>query len=203
MNFQGPKFTLLAISALFLTPLIIVILMRSSLWNFEPSRFVNRGVLVEPAQSLALNNIEIQYSNNSKSLEEREQWVMLYPIYSSCEQTCLENIAGLRQVHTARGRQRDKVAIWLITPERMTEESSQTLISIYPKLNILLDVSGNTLEMLNSIGTQTSFGKTHYDAGQAFLLDPSANIILRYVPGFDFKDIDQDLDRLLTWSGTN
>ncbi|MFT7563594.1 MAG: hypothetical protein ACI8ZT_001241, partial [Bacteroidia bacterium] len=36
-----------------------------------------------------------------------------------------------------------------------------------------------------------------------FLLDPSANIILRYVPGFDFKDIDQDLDRLLTWSGTN
>jgi cytochrome oxidase Cu insertion factor (SCO1/SenC/PrrC family) len=205
MNFQGPKFTLLAISALFLTPLFIVILMRSSLWNFEPSRFVNRGVLVEPVLSLVLTNLEFQYagSGNEKLLAERNQWVMLYPIGSSCEQACLTTVAGLRQIHTAKGRQRDQVAIWVITENRLSDELRQSLITVYPKLDIVLDTTGSTMETLSSIATQTSPDHAANHAGQAFLLDPSNNIILRYVPGFELEDIDQDLDRLLTWSAPN
>jgi hypothetical protein len=200
MRLQGSRFTLIAISALFLTPMLVAIMMQSNWWGFEPSRFANRGMLVEPAQNLPLADLEIRYSNQTGFLQDRRQWVMLYAIESDCKEVCLKNIASLRQIHTASGRQRDKVAIWIITAQPLSDETQQDIVAVNPGQDILFDATGQVFETLRSVVLTNGPEGSHHPAGQVFLLDPSTNIILHYPAGFEAKDIDQDLERLLTWS---
>ncbi len=203
MNLQNPKFTLIAIGALFLTPLLLAILMRSSWWNFEPSSFSNLGKLVEPALVLPLSRLDIQYAGAGTSVADQQQWVLLYPFDAVCDPQCLKDIASLRQIHLAAGRKRPQVAIWILSPKQTSPEVQKSLLAVYPELDILIDPSGDAMRILNSISTKPDASGAQPQTGQAFLLDPAANIILHYTPGFDPNDIDQDLGRLLTWSGSN
>lgn len=199
MNFQNPKFTLVAIATLFLIPLLMAVLMRSSLWNFEPSKFANRGTLVEPPLALDITALEIQTSENMTPLSESRTWVMLYPLSDKCEDSCLADVAKLRQIHIATGRKRDRVSIWLLNNGSLSADVQQQLMAVYSGLDILNDPLDKVSGQMEGITGPES----RQDSGQVFLLDPSANIILRYPAGFDPKDIDRDLDRLLTWSSTN
>jgi hypothetical protein len=199
MNLQTPKFTLVAIATLFLIPLLMAVLMRSSLWNFEPSKFANLGTLVEPPLALDTTALEIQTSENKTPLSDSRTWVMLYPLPDKCEDSCLEDVAKLRQIHIATGRKRDRVSIWLLNNGTLSADVQQQLIAVYGGLDILNDPLGKVSGQMESI----SGPESQQDRGQVFLLDPSANIILRYPADFDPKDIHRDLDRLLTWSSTN
>lgn len=199
MNLQNPKFTLVAITSLFLIPLVMAVLMRSSLWNFEPSKFANRGILVEPPIALDIEALEVQYPEQTTSLADSRKWVMLYPISGRCDEACLEDIAKLRQIHIATGRKRERVSVWLLSEGEVSVDIQAKLLTVYDGIEILNDPLGRVSGQMEIFDDPTS----SQSSSQAFLLDPSANIILRYAAGFDPKDIDKDLDRLLTWSSTN
>jgi hypothetical protein len=55
MNSRNPRFVLAAIALLFIAPLLLAVLMRSSWWDFKPSETTNRGILVEPPMALPLS----------------------------------------------------------------------------------------------------------------------------------------------------
>ena len=195
MNLQNPKFTLIAIATLFVVPLLMAVLMRSSLWNFEPSSYANRGELIEPPIALDVSALEVQHLSKPVDPLTARKWVMLYPMPAQCHSACMEDIARLRQIHIATGRKRDRVAIWLVSPENVPEQQLDQLLAVYAELGVFSDPLRSINPKLYVDGTP--------GGGQAFLLDPSANIILRYAAGFDPNDIDKDLHRLLTWSSTN
>jgi len=196
MNLQNPKFTLLAIALLFAIPVLIAIAMQSKTWNFEPPGGANRGTLVEPPLRFPLERLELQYSGSEIALSKQRKWVLLYPFEIDCDQSCLEVVASLRQVHLATGRKRQQVAIWLLSPERTSDETQAKLLAVYSELEILNDPYADASSVLESVIPEPF-------AGQTFLLDPVTNIILSYKPGFDPNDIARDLDRLLTWSRAN
>jgi hypothetical protein len=148
MNLQTPKFTLLAIGTLFLVPLLIAGLMRSSWWNFEPSSFANRGILLEPPVPLSLTTLDIQHSDYLESPSENKRWVLLYPVDENCDVSCLKDIASLRQVHLATGRKQARVAVWLLSEFPLPTELTKRVLAVYPALDILLDTKNTALNLL-------------------------------------------------------
>ena len=203
MNLQSPKFVLITIALLFFTPLLLAVLMRSGWWDFKPSSFSNRGTLVQPPVALPMAKLDLQYARSGKLRGNRDQWVLLYPFPVTCDSACQRAVTGLRQIHKAAGRDRPRVALWLLTPQQTSLETQNMLVGIYPGFDILIDSSGEAGLTLAALEDDTGTRDRLLQRGQAFLLDPATNIILRYTPDFDPNDINKDLDRLLTWSATD
>ena len=197
MNLSNPKFVPTAIALLFFTPLLLAVLMRSGWWDFKPSSFGNLGTLVQPPVALPMANLDLQYSRSGELRGSRVQWVLLYPFPVTCDSSCRRAVTGLRQIHKATGRDRRRVAVWLLTPERTALETQNMLVGIYPGFDILIDSSGEAGRTLAALGDNTGSRHRFLQREQAFLLDPATNIVLRYTPGFDPNDINKDLDRLL------
>ncbi len=200
MNLQNPKITLLAIAALFMTPLILAMLMRSSWWGFEPSRFANRGILIDPPVNMPIDDLNFQYSGNNRFPAASMQWTLLYPIDVHCDESCLRDVVSLRQIHLATGKDRQRVTLWLLAENQLPNSLQTRLVAAYPEFNLLNDPTGAALDLLAAVSNNMNAQKQDSDRGQVYLLDPAANIILRYTPGFDPEDIKIDLDRLLSWS---
>ena len=201
MNLENPKFVLITIALVFFTPLLLAIMMRSSWWDFEPSGSANRGTLVQPPIALPVTGLDVQYAPSYNTNDVPDQWIMLYPFPGECQQRCQSDVAGLRQIHIAVGRNRARVAVWLLSPGQTSLEVQKKLVSLYPEFNILNDPAGEAADILAATGAPISPSGDFWQSGQAFLLDPATNIILLYTSGFDPNDIKQDLDRLLNWSG--
>ena len=58
MSLSRQQITLLGIFALFFGPVILVMLMRSSWWQYQPANLKNEGYLVTPPVHLALNHAQ-------------------------------------------------------------------------------------------------------------------------------------------------
>lgn len=194
---KAPRLVLVTIAILFFTPLLLAVLMRSGWWDFRPDQLSNRGTLVQPVTAMAPD--AIVPIDPAEIAGAAEPWAVLYLLPKACATDCRHHLANLRQVHLASGRDRDRVEIWLIGQRPMAQQQRDELYGIYPDFRLWLDREGEAERLLAALSGPdgAAFGS---EAGQAFLLDPAANIILRYAPGFDPQDLGQDLDRLLTWS---
>jgi hypothetical protein len=201
MNLQNPKFVLIAIAVLFLTPLLLALFMQSNWWNFQPSAFANRGILVEPPILFPFDMLQRQSFDPALTQSDRKKWTLLFPFGDECNRPCLEAAASLRQIHLATGKDQNKVGIALLTRQQPAAELIQQLNVIYPLFEIFIDESNRAVQLLGHLNTGQKTDFAQLADGQAFLLDPDNNIILRYTSGFDPNDIARDLDRLLTWSG--
>lgn len=196
---QNPRLVLIVIAVLFFGPLLLALLMRSEWWDFRPSSLSNRGTLVQPPSALPLEAISVL--PNSRAGATTGAWVVLYSLPAECHEACQKTVTGLRQLHLATGRHRDQVEIWLLASRQPPPQTLALLRAIYPRFRLLLDASGEAGRVLAGLGGAPDDPQSRL-AGQAFLLDPEANIILRYAPDFHPHDISQDLDRLLTWAAT-
>ena len=194
---QNPRVLLITIALLFFAPLLLAVMMRSGWWNFTPSKLSNRGTLVQPASAFPVDATQELDAPTAPS--GHGGWTVVYLLPRHCEQACQKSIAALRQVHLATGRDRDRVGLWMLTSQPPGENERSMLHAIYPGFQLRLDPDGRAKALL--AGLHGSHGDSFGDSpGQAFLLDPGGNIILRYAAGFDPRDLRQDLDRLLTWT---
>ena len=190
MSLSRQQFTLLGIFALFLGPVILVMLMRSSWWQYQPSGLKNYGQLLQPPVHLPLNETE--------TIDHK--WVILYRLEQACDQVCIEQVTSLRQIHRAAGRYRKQLAVVLLS--KNVPESSQRLRleAIYPNFIWINDGGGTTMATLDAInldGTQESGQSNSF---HTYILDPMLNVILAYGADADPNDIYKDLKRLLKWS---
>lgn len=196
---QNPKLVLIVIALLFFGPLLLALLMRSEWWDFRPSSLNNRGTLVQPPAEFPLRAISVL--RHSQAEPTTGVWVVLYSLPGKCHEACQKSVTSLRQLHLATGRHRDRIEIWLLAARHPAPRTLSLLGGIYPEFRLLLDASGAAGRVLAGLGGAPGDPQVRL-AGQAFLLDPEANIILRYAPDFHPRDISQDLDRLLTWAAT-
>jgi len=194
---QNPKVVLIAIALLFFVPLMLAVLMRAGWWDFQPSSLSNRGTLVQPITVFPIE--ATAPADGALPAVAPGQWQVLYTLPAICAENCLRSLAALRQVHLALGRERGHVAMLLLSPSGPDAELRATIARIHADFQLRIDTHGGAAALLGRLAGPDGapFGT---QPGQAFLLDPGANIILRYAPGFDPQDISRDLDRLLTWT---
>ncbi|MBT8071057.1 MAG: hypothetical protein KJN61_00480 [Gammaproteobacteria bacterium] len=189
MSLSRQQFTLIGIFALFFGPLILVMLMRSSWWQYQPSGMKNLGLLVQPPQQITLE----------RTAETSDKWLILSVLDEPCEQGCVEKTAALRQVHRAAGRHADHLEVVLLSQASMTPELRSNLEAVYPAFNIMdgsKTLNATLLDINTSLG-ETPSGLTDINT---FILDPMSNVVLAYPAEANPGDLLKDLKRLLKWS---
>ncbi len=190
MSLSRQQITLISIFALFMGPVILVMMMRSSWWQYQPAGQKNLGQLVQPPIHLPLN--QAQAVDN--------KWLILYALDRSCDQACIDQVTSLRQIHKAAGRNRGKFAIVLLSKADPEPTLRSSLESIYPEFQFLTDTSGTALPILASVNANIAGSTDGSNTIHSYILDPMRNVILAYGLSANPNDIHKDLTRLLKWS---
>ena len=189
MSLTHQRIALLGIFALFIGPVILVILMRSSWWQYQPAPLKNHGQLIQPPVQLSLDG--------TPGIEDK--WLVLYPLDQPCEQDCIEHVTALRQIHRAAGRHNEHLAIVLLGNAEAEPGLQAKLETIYPKFELLADPAATAAKTLASIDTGLAKNNQDSNPARTYVLDPMLNVILAYGATADPSDIHKDLRRLLKW----
>jgi hypothetical protein len=190
MSLSRQQLTLLGIFALFFGPLLLVMMMRSSWWQYQPSGLKNQGQLVQPPVTLSLNQTE--------AIDGK--WLILYVLDQPCDQGCIESVTALRQIHRAAGRNGEHLAIALLSSTQTDPALRSRLDKIYPAFNFMVDSGQTALSKLETINSGITSANPESDEIHTYILDPMLNVILAYRSSADPTDIHKDLKRLLKWA---
>lgn len=187
MSLSRQQLTLLGIFALFMGPVLLVMMMRSSWWQYQPSGMKNQGQLVQPPVHLSLEQAE---SFTGK-------WLILYVLDQPCDTACEESLTAIRQIHRAAGRKSEHLAIVLLSESATDQELQARLGAIYPEFHFIADPGHKSLDTLETIKAGITTDSTDM---RTFILDPKHNVVLAYFPDADPTDLHKDLKRLLKWA---
>lgn len=190
MSLSRQKLTLIGIFALFMGPVILVMLMRSPWWQYQPAGMRNQGQLVQPPVPLTLAT--------TTGIEGK--WVVLYVLPQPCEQDCLDHAAALRQIHTASGRHRDHLAIALLSASPLDPGLRSTLETIYPGFVLLAEPAPAVWRTLESVNAGIANDNGDANPVHSYVLDPVLNVILAYPASVPPGGMHKDLKRLLKLS---
>jgi len=190
MSLSRQQLTLLGIFALFLGPLILVILMRSPWWQYQPSGMKNLGYLVQPPVQLPLESAN----------EFGDRWLILYVLDSECDQACINHVTSLRQIHKATGRKSKHLGVVLLGDTPLKPETRSELESIYPEFQIIIETNTAASAVLDEVNADVTAGSGGSVVAHTYILDPMLNVILAYGENSNPGDILTDIKRLLKWS---
>lgn len=190
MSLSRQQFTLIGIFALFMGPVLLVILMRSSWWQYQPGGLKNHGYLVQPPVQLSLGHTE----------SIKNKWVILYVLDQPCDETCVDNVTAIRQIHRAAGRHAGQLAIVLLNKTPMEPALHSRLTAIYPEFNFVESPTESTLTTLLAVNDTMMVEGPGSNNVRTYVLDPNLNVILAYGENTNPGDLHKDLKRLLKWS---
>ena len=191
MSMTRQQVTLLSIFALFLAPVLLVALMRSTLWQYQPEESSNRGLLVQPPVHLPLL---------AESAAINGKWLILYVTADNCDRRCTDDIVSLRQIHKAAGRQGQHLSIVILNTNTQAERLQSTIESIYQEIVFIANPPAETLASLARISAGLAFEQEQPTHIRTFVADPMLNVMLAYGDNAYPGDISKDLKRLLKWS---
>jgi hypothetical protein len=194
---MSPRVALVVIAALFILPLVLAWLMYTGVIDYHPASTRNFGQLVQPPRPVSWDGVYADGPTDiSPATEFSEHWLVLHAVPRNCSDTCLRDIAALRQVHLASGRQQSRIRLALL--HDMGASESRGLQEIYELFVLLESPDGSLWRTLQAVADRVQpSGPTR---GSTFLIDPLGNIMMFYPAGFDPNDLKKDLKRLLTWS---
>lgn len=179
------KQAIILVFLFFLTPVIIAVLLHSEWFSWQPGGTRNHGELIQPVIPLP------EFDQRSDLLE---RWQLVHLRQTECDETCLEDLYWLRQVRLAQDRHQPDVGLMLITTAPLDEPTRGRIRELAEDFRII--EGGTAADLLEAFPIDES-------GGGSYILDPMANIILRYPADADPNGIRRDLRRLLTWTQRN
>lgn len=168
----------------------------------------SRGELIHPAyplEQLELGELErsasssggadgVQIPFNNESL--RGTWTMFYAPQGACNDACEKNIYHMRQVRLALNHRMDRVqrVLLLSEPDQVSEE----LIGEHPGLRVLQGTSEQYQDMLGKINAALEAAEGDLENEDAiYLIDPFANLMMRFPANLPPKSMLKDIKHLL------
>ena len=170
---------------------------------FPPANSTNKGELIDAV--LLPKDIVVPTQATDEAT-----WHLLSISSADCDLSCQQRLCLLNQIRLVHLRDKDRIAkLWLTIddekhPEELTMEpgcgrnlaaanANLTPINLLHELTIKL-MPANLLDNLPAVASNQS--KESY----LYIVDPQANIIMRYPSTTPAKDIAKDLGRLLRLS---
>lgn len=177
------RLVILAVFAAFLAPVLIALLMQSSLWSYQPESSKAHGKLIKPVVELSeLKNI----------IDARSKWWLLTIDNTDCNEACEKTLVEIRQLRKAAGAHTQDVALLYISPSEAGADLQQRIHAIEPRIQQV--ASRSLYETVANTATDTPAG------GQVWLLDRDLNLFMYYPAGHNATGIRKDLKRILTWA---
>lgn len=184
------KLTLIALFALFFTPILVAIFLNSAWvgWRAAPDKA--HGELVSPV--IPLGEFRLRDANGSVvSLDNLlGRWQLVFVAPPTCSSDCLETVGLMRNIRLAQDRRASQVDLLLLSAADL-EEATVDRITVSSSAWRIFDGSDG-VDLINRFPDPA--------AGTFYIVDPEANIIERFPADADLSGVREDLDRLLTWT---
>ncbi len=159
-----------------------------------------RGELIHPAFPLEqIQLAERDDQSGTTAFDESELqgvWTMFYAPSGKCEDACLQNIYHMRQVRLALSHRMERVqrVLLLDSPDQVASD----VLGEHPGLRVLQGDSAQHADLLEKINTalsQSEGGLAPADA--IYLIDPFANLMMRFPADLPPKSMLKDIKHLL------
>lgn len=185
------KIALIAVFLVFMIPVITAILMHSQWLDWQPGSMRNHGELVQPVVPLLDFEVLAADGRTVTRQDLLDRWVLVFFAEASCDEACLESLHWMRQVRSAQDRHQNDIRLVFAAPTAPDEDTVAQILALAQDYIILTGLEQQ------AFWSQLPRGDVN---AAYFILDPSANIMLRYPSDADHNGIRRDLRRLLTWT---
>lgn len=178
------RLTLLAISALFITPIVMAAYLYFSGDAWRPAENTQHGELITPPVSLP--DIALSQADDHRL---REVWSLIVMADGQCDSSCLTALENARQIRLSLGPKMTRLQTVFVPGE--TAATDMLNRAEFPVLIITMTEATETLRALIE----------NRDNGEILLVDPLGNLMMSYPPGTAMGDVRKDLGHLLKLSG--
>lgn len=209
MNAHKLKLTfLLTISLL---PIILATLyFRASMENGVNTR--SGGVLIQPL--LELSRLDLSDAEGEQAylgfdelvagvdpLEYQPRpWQLLYLSSADCDQSCVERVHFLRQIHLRLGREADRVQRAFVLVDKADRALPESLLEVFASQQPDLRLLRGKPDWLQQEFAPSAQGRNPVLEHFIYVADPVGNIMLYFTPENTPEDILKDVDKLLDQS---
>lgn len=184
----SPRLMLLLLAALFLLPFVVG---SGLFWlDWRPAKFGNHGKLVQPPRALPESGLRHADGRALPTAELRGKWLLAVAVDASCDAPCQATLRQLGQVQLALNKEQRRVQRVLLVNGGDREAQAQ-LQRAAPDLlvaSVPADANGAWASAFDAF------------AAGVYVVDPLANVMLRYQPTTDPRGVLKDLERLLKYS---
>lgn len=186
------RWQFLLIVALFTVPLLTAVGWYALAPKSAPAPAVH-GMLIDPARPLEAFELPAgEDEPDPFTLDDlRGRWSLVHVIDRACDTVCGERLYFSRQIHTALGRDRQRVQRVVLARSGARTEGLAPLLPEHPRLRVLSMAEERPLRRQLP---------DDLDAGTVLLIDPLGNLMLRFGPGVEPDGILEDLEKLLKLS---
>jgi hypothetical protein len=123
----------------------------------------------------------------------RDKWTLVYVGGSDCDLWCEASLFKMRQVRLTLGADQERVQRLYVLTDTRTLDALRPLLRRYPGMTVATPRESDRRALLAPFGDHPS--------GTFFLVDPNANLMMRYSPDTTSKGLKEDLTHLLEASG--
>src|SRR5579872_7173928 len=157
-------------------------------------RLNNHGDLIATMPNISnihLFNVQTKETITGKTL--RGKWWLVYVGPAKCYSECHDIIYNMRQIRTALGKNAQQLDRAFITDPGCTSDACEHYINnFYPDmLNVKMQQQD-----FHKIFTPISNPTDREILGELYIVDPKGNIMMRYSPEIEARDVLSDLKRL-------
>ncbi len=192
------RLPLLGLLVLFLTPLLAAVVIYS-----QPGRWLERsgsghhGQLFQPARRLGVFPVRDRQGKRLGVEYLQGQWTLLYMGPGECPPSCRRALYKIRQAHKAQGRNIGRVQRLFVALGKTPGQKAQAFFEKdHPHLTVATPISGAFDRSLFRMAN----GADGTDREGIYIVDPNANLVLRYGVATDAGGILKDLEHLLKYS---
>jgi len=154
----------------------------------------NNGILVSPPQPLSDLPIEFANGDGFEFDKQPAQWSFLIPVGQHCDEACKQTLYMTRQIHTAQGKNSDRVRRYVLTSAYPLDTEFEALLQKeHAKVQVLKTDTVSFDQFFAKTGVARPLAENAY-----YLVDPAGWVMMVYKPQHDFKAVMADLKFLLS-----
>jgi len=184
----GGRRTLLIIGAVFFGPIAVALMLYLSGDNWRPAGRTEHGILFEPPRQLPASHL-VGGPEETVASGFSQIWTLLYVGDSRCDEFCAITLVNMRQLRLSLGP--DMPRVQRVVCLSGDDVDTVTLRDEHPGLMTCDPESAAAIRQV--VGD--------YEPGDIFLVDPLANLVMRYPVATELGAMRKDVKLLLKLSG--
>jgi hypothetical protein len=192
---KSNRLTIILVVVMFVSPLVLSWYVFNYTDYIEMRGMSNKGNLVEPVRPLG-DLALIDPFNDKRKDSLFGEWNLVY-VAGVCDETCMDNIYLMRQIHSSMDKHSLRVQKVLLLTNQSVSELKEKLVEFKGQqlINVdLIDVN----ELLNKF--RLNDADDPLKMNRIFIVDPLGNLMMSYEPNVNPRDIYKDLKKLLRGS---
>ncbi|MEF8794553.1 SCO family protein [Thiohalorhabdus sp.] len=192
---KGSRWQLALVLVVFLGPVLAAVLLYANADRWLASGPSGQhGQLFEKVEPLAKVPFASLDGEPMEPEDLRGKWTVVVMGSSACQESCRQTLYKVRQAHKAQGKNIGRVQRLFVALDGVPAAKARDfLASEHPHLD-LARTTGSAKDMARFRHPRVQ------DLEGVYVLDPHANLVLRYAPEFRAKGLIEDLESLLKHS---